>query len=76
MTTETKGYMATYKGRTGSVYPTHDDAAAGFGASLRNGTKFTTYAVKAGPAGLWLTDYHADLPKAWVVKQGTAVRLS
>jgi hypothetical protein len=63
-------YMAKFKGATSDVYPSHENAAKAFGATLRKGSKFTTYAVKEGPTGLWLTDYHADLPKAWIVKQG------
>lgn len=73
-----KGFMAKdTKGNTSSVYPTHEDAALAFGATLRNGTKFTTSAVKKGPGtgALWVTDYHSTLPRAWQVKQGTAVAL-
>jgi hypothetical protein len=67
--------MAKAKGQTSSVYPTHDDAAAAMASRVRGGTKFTTYAVKRISSELWATDYNADLPKAWVSKSGTAVRL-
>ena len=69
-----KGYMAKAKGVTGSVYPTHDDAAAAMAATMKGDKMFTTYAVKkSGVTGLWVNDYHADLPKAWKSVKGTAV---